>query len=69
MSYAYAAVDLVLLQSTLRSKCLSVLAQEAEISVQTLTNWSDGKVKLPRHSSLVRVLPLLKLKLTIIEIK
>lgn len=68
MSFTY-AVDLVLLQSTLRSKCLSVLAQEAEISVQTLTNWRDGKVKLPRHASLVRVLPLLKLRLTTIEIK
>ena len=68
MSFTY-AVDLVLLQSTLRSKCLSVIAQEAEISVKTLTNWRDGKVKLPRHSSLVKVLPLLKLRLTTIEIK
>ena len=68
MSFTY-AVDLVLLQSTLRSTCLSVIAEQAEISVKTLINWRDGKVKLPRHSSLVRVLPLLKLRLTIIEIK
>lgn len=68
MSFTY-AVDLVLLQSTLRSTCLSVIAEEAKVSVQTLANWRDGKVKLPRHSSLVRVLPLLKLRLTIIEIK
>lgn len=68
MSFTY-AVDLVLLQSTLRSKCLSVIAEEAGISVKTLNNWRDGKVKLPRYSSLVRVLPLLKLKLTVIEIK
>lgn len=68
MSFTY-AVDLVLLQSTLRSTCLSMLAKQAEVSVQTLINWRDGKVKLPRHSSLIRVLPLLKLRLTIIEIK
>lgn len=68
MSFTY-AVDLVLLQSTLRSTCLSVLAEKAEVSVKTLTNWRDGKVKLPRHSSLIRVLPLLNLRLIIIEIK
>ena len=58
-------VDISLLVACLNAKCLQVVAEQSGVPYSCLSNIRHGKTKLPQHGTLVKILPVLGLKLEI----
>lgn len=59
-------VDTQLLVYMLNRRCLTDVAQQAGVSYSCLSNIRQGKTKLPQHRTLIKILPVLGLKLEVI---
>lgn len=58
-------IDTTLLIAHLKMCCLTDVANESGVSYSCLSNLRHGKTKLPQHRTLVKILPVLGLKLEI----
>lgn len=59
-------VNTHLLIYELNRRCLVDVAQQAGVSYSCLSNIRHGKTKLPQHRTLIKILPVLKMKLEIL---
>jgi len=58
-------VNTTLLITHLRMRCLKDVSDESGVSYSCLSKLRHGKTKLPQHRTLVKLLPVLGLKLEI----
>ncbi|AMD43436.1 hypothetical protein ZC03_059 [Pseudomonas phage ZC03] len=58
-------INTTLLVTRLNARCLQVVAEESGVSYSCLSNIRHGRTKLPQHRTLVKLLPVLGLKLEI----
>ena len=56
-------VNTQLLVQELNRRCLIDIAQQAGVSYSCLSNTRQGKTKLPQHRTLMKILPVLGMKL------
>lgn len=59
-------VNTQLLVQELNRRCLVDIAQQAGVSYGCLSNIRHGKTKLPQHRTLMKILPVLGMKLEIL---
>lgn len=60
-------VDISLLVRTLNMHCLQDVADASGVSYSCLSNLRHGRTKLPQHRTLVKLLPVLDLKLEVLH--
>lgn len=60
-------VDISLLVSKLKMHCLQDVADVSGVSYSCLSNIRHGRTKLPQHRTLIKLLPVLDLKLEVLH--
>ena len=60
-------VDISLLVAQLNRQCLKDVADASGVSYSCLSNIRHGRTKLPQHRTLIKILPVLGLKLEVLH--
>lgn len=58
-------INISLLVTKLNTHCLHDIAEESGVSYSCLSNIRHGRTKLPQHRTLIKLLPVLGLKLEV----